>query len=179
MLEFAKGGEYMEENQEQTSSPAPKSNSSLMVVAAVVILVIVVGGGFFAYKKLKHAAPAQQQVMSEQAAPTTTTAMQPTTANNPSGAMAATQTITVTGSNYSFDPKEIHVKKGQNVAITFKNVAGFHNFVIDELNVKTPIIKTGETASVSFTADKAGTFEYYCSVANHRAMGMKGELYVE
>jgi plastocyanin len=28
-------------------------------------------------------------------------------------------------------------------------------------------------------ADKKGTFEYYCSVGQHRALGMKGKLVVE
>src|SRR3990167_9256749 len=38
---------------------------------------------------------------------------------------------------------------------------------------------TGQSASVEFTADKAGGFEYYCSVGTHRAMGMVGAFIVE
>lgn len=33
--------------------------------------------------------------------------------------------------------------------------------------------------SVTFVADTLGTFEYYCSVGNHRAQGMVGNLVVE
>lgn len=87
--------------------------------------------------------------------------------------------FTVTGSNFQFDPKTITVKKGDKVKITFKSAGGFHNFVIDELNVKTSIVESGKDAVVEFTADKVGTFEYYCAVANHKAMGMVGTLTVE
>jgi nitrite reductase (NO-forming) len=40
-------------------------------------------------------------------------------------------------------------------------------------------VNGGETTSVEFVADKTGTFEYYCSVGAHRAMGMTGSLVVE
>ncbi len=90
-----------------------------------------------------------------------------------------TKKITVTGSNFKFDPSEIRVKKGDIVTINFQNSGGNHDFVIDEFNVKTKVIAGGESDSVTFTADKVGTFEYYCSVGNHRAMGMKGNLIVE
>lgn len=33
--------------------------------------------------------------------------------------------------------------------------------------------------SVTFVADETGTFEYYCSVGNHRGQGMIGKLIVE
>ena len=56
---------------------------------------------------------------------------------------------------------------------------GFHNFTVDEFNARTRQINAGETDTIQFTADKAGTFEYYCNVGNHREMGMVGKLIVE
>jgi nitrosocyanin len=70
------------------------------------------------------------------------------------------------------------VKKGETVRITFVNKDGFHDFVLDEFGVKTEQIKGGTQEVVEFVADKAGTFEYYCSVGQHRQMGMKGTLTV-
>ena len=70
------------------------------------------------------------------------------------------------------------VNKGDTVKITVKNVNGTHDFKIDEFNVSTRTLNTGETQTITFVADKAGTFEYYCSVGNHRAMGMVGTLIV-
>lgn len=86
--------------------------------------------------------------------------------------------ITVEGGKMYFSPNTITVKKGDKVKVIFKNVDGFHDFVLDEFDVKTPQITGPAEATVEFVADKAGTFEYYCSVGNHRAMGMKGTLTV-
>lgn len=91
----------------------------------------------------------------------------------------ATLTFTVDGGNFYFTPGTIKVKKGDTVIINFKNDGGMHNWVLDEFQVTMAPIKTGQTAAVQFVADKAGTFEYYCSVGSHRAMGMKGQLIVE
>lgn len=87
--------------------------------------------------------------------------------------------IIITGSSFKFDPKTITVKKGQKIKLLFKNAQGNHNLVIDELNARTGLLKAGEEESVDFTADKAGVFKYYCSVGNHRAMGMEGTFTVE
>lgn len=86
--------------------------------------------------------------------------------------------FTVTGGNFKFAPNTISVKKGDKVRIVFKNAEGFHDLKIDEFNVATKQIKGGAEETVEFTADKVGSFEYYCSVGQHRAMGMKGTLTV-
>jgi plastocyanin len=85
----------------------------------------------------------------------------------------------VTGENFSFKPNLITVKKGDKVKITFKNTAGFHDFVIDEYGASTKQTQAPTTEVLEFTADKIGTFEYYCSVGSHRTMGMVGTLKVE
>lgn len=89
------------------------------------------------------------------------------------------QSIEVEGGMFYFKPNEIKVKVGEKVSITFKNVEGVHDFVIDELNVRTNKIQAGETETVEFTPEIPGSYEFYCSVGNHRAMGMKGTLIVE
>lgn len=91
----------------------------------------------------------------------------------------ADETFDVKGLNYSYDVKEIRVKLNDKVKINFTNTEGFHDFRIDELGVKTNVIKTGETESTEFVANKVGTFEYYCSVGQHRANGMWGKMIVE
>jgi len=87
--------------------------------------------------------------------------------------------FTVTGKNFSFTPSLITVKKGDKVKITFKNDNGFHDFVIDEFGAATKQTQSPSTEVLEFVANKAGTFEYYCSVGSHRMMGMKGTLKVE
>jgi cytochrome c oxidase subunit 2 len=83
--------------------------------------------------------------------------------------------IKLTATNYEFDQKEIHVKKGDKVKLTLDNKQGMHGIAIADFKVD--LKKAG---SVEFVADKAGTFEYACSVmcgAGHTEM--KGKLVVE
>ena len=102
-----------------------------------------------------------------------------TTQMSPTPQASSSSELTVVGSNYKFDPATITVKKGEMVKITFKSMGGIHDLVVDGYNVRTKTIGSGEQDSLEFTADKVGSFEYYCSVGNHRAMGMKGMLIVE
>ena len=87
--------------------------------------------------------------------------------------------VTVEGSNYKFSPANIKAKKGDTVRLTFRSAGGIHDLTMDEFEVQTNQIGEGEEEEVEFVADKVGTFEYYCSVAGHRAMGMTGIFVVE
>ncbi|TSC78827.1 MAG: plastocyanin [Parcubacteria group bacterium Gr01-1014_29] len=87
--------------------------------------------------------------------------------------------IAITGKNFEFSQKEIRVKKGDFVRINFSSTDGLHDWVVDEFNAKTTQVNTGQSSSVDFVADKAGTFEFYCGVGTHRKMGMIGKLIVE
>jgi cytochrome c oxidase subunit II len=89
------------------------------------------------------------------------------------------QIVNVEAGSYYFKPNEIRVKKGQKVKIELKSVSMMHNFVIDELDVSSPIVASGNTGTVEFVADKVGTFEYYCAIPGHRAQGQVGKLIVE
>lgn len=85
----------------------------------------------------------------------------------------------VSGANFRFDPATITVKKGDRVKIVFKSLDMQHDFDITELEVDSPVTVAGETSEFEFTADRAGKFEYFCSVGQHRANGMVGTLVVE
>lgn len=85
----------------------------------------------------------------------------------------------VMGSNFAFSPNEIRVNQGDRVKIVFTSQNGFHDFVLDEFDAKTSQMNSGGSETIEFVADKVGNFEYYCSVGNHRQMGMVGKLIVE
>jgi len=99
--------------------------------------------------------------------------------NTNQGQASAEKTFNITARNFFYSTKEIRVKKGDKVKIVLFNQEGFHNWVIDEFQVATQIINANQTATVEFTANKTGIFEYYCSVDSHRQMGMVGKLIVE
>ncbi len=128
-----------------------------------VIVIAVLGGVIFYLQPAPSSAPINETE-------TTTT---DTTATETSA-----KEFTVSGTDFLFEPTTIAVKKGDTVSITFKNLTGFHDFVIDEFKVATKRIKEGTEETVTFLADKAGSFEYYCSVGKHRTMGMKGTIIV-
>lgn len=88
-------------------------------------------------------------------------------------------TVEVKGLNFSFDTKEIRVKKGDKLTVKFTNTEGFHDFIIDELGVTTKPIPQGTSEEVTIPTDKVGTYVYYCGVGNHRAQGMEGKLIIE
>ncbi len=77
------------------------------------------------------------------------------------------------------DNPEIVVNKGDIVRITVRAADIAHNFFIDELDVKSETISKGETITVEFVADKAGSFHYYCSLPSHRTLGMEGKITVK
>lgn len=158
-------------------------NKYIVPVVVVFVIVVVIGvfklGGFGS----KSMAPAEP-VMEATNTPTvavTEAMMQKDEMTEPSTseAMMDSEVITVEAANYSYNPKTITVKKGEKVKILFKNLEGFHDFIIDEFNVKTAQIKAGEEETVEFTPMEAGEYEYYCSVGKHREMGMVGTLTVE
>lgn len=90
-----------------------------------------------------------------------------------------TKEFNVGGVNFVFDLKEIRVKKGDTVTINFTSNGGLHDWGVGEFSARTSRVNSGSSSSVTFVADKAGTFEYYCNVGNHRAQGMIGNLIVE
>ncbi len=87
--------------------------------------------------------------------------------------------ILVLGAEFEFQPSTISVKKGQLVKITFVNVGqAEHDFVINELNIKTKLLKPQESETIEFIADKTGEFSFYCSVEGHKEQGMKGTIII-
>ena len=88
--------------------------------------------------------------------------------------------ITVEGDEFKFSPTSITVEKGEKINLVFKNIGKFpHNFVVDELGIKSKTINAGEEDSIGFVSEKTGTFAMYCAVGNHRQQGMEGEIVVE
>lgn len=87
--------------------------------------------------------------------------------------------IVVENDRLLYYPAEIIVTKGTTVRLTFVNTGGRHDWNLDVFDVDMPVINGGNETTAEFTADEAGEFEYYCSVAGHRAAGMWGYFIVE
>ena len=71
--------------------------------------------------------------------------------------------FTIEATLWTFSPSTITVNKGDVVKLTLKNVEGVHGIYIPDYNVSLKA-GAGETASIEFTADKAGTFPFRCNI---------------
>lgn len=85
----------------------------------------------------------------------------------------------VSGFNYGFSEEEMRVQAGDTVTINFTSSEGLHDWVLDEFDAATGKVGAGQSDSITFVASETGTFEYYCSVGQHRQHGMVGTLIVE
>lgn len=141
----------------------------------VLAIVVVLGGGYYWYTQQSDMDMDMNIDVTPSTNTNTQTNTQPTTTTSTSG---TTKEFTVTGSNFKFAPATMSVKKGDTVKITFNNSSGTHDLRVDGYNVGTKVIQGGASETFTFVADKAGSFEYYCSVGQHRQMGMKGTLTV-
>ncbi len=153
------------------------------LLIGVIILVVLVGGGVLVMNsQKKNTSPTTSTVPSqaiEQKDKTEGPSVGPSGAMEEKNASSKVKTFTVEGGSFFFKPDKITIDKGDKVKIIFNNSGGIHNLVLDEFNVKMEPIQAGQSRTLEFTADKAGTFEYYCSVGNHRQMGMVGTLVVK
>jgi plastocyanin len=86
--------------------------------------------------------------------------------------------ITVTNERLVFFPSEIRVNVGDTVRLTFENGGGRHDWVLDEFDAATEVIRAGQSQTIEFVASEAGEFEFYCSVPGHRQAGMFGSFIV-
>ena len=152
---------------------------------ALLIAIVVLGGGYYWYTSQQTSAPDIDITMDDIDAgdtgtPPTTPAATTVTPTPATGTeTGAVKEFTVTGKNFSFAPAAMTVKRGDRVRITFVNESGTHDLRVDGYNVGTKTIQGGASETFEFLADKAGSFEYTCSVGQHRQMGMKGTLTVQ
>ncbi|MEF9475848.1 MAG: cupredoxin domain-containing protein [Candidatus Mariimomonas ferrooxydans] len=87
--------------------------------------------------------------------------------------------IYVLSGEFEYRPSSIDIEEGDLARIIFINAGNTgHNFVIDELNIETNILQSGQSEIVEFLASETGVFSFYCSVEGHREAGMEGVLTV-
>ena len=153
-------------------------------IIIVIIIIIVVAIIINKKSKQKEVQDSINTTQNEAQSPDTSSNSSSMESTNPStsgttSSTAKTVSFTINGGNFYFKPNVMKVKLGDTVNITFTNDEGMHDFKIDEFAVATDRIGSGVSTTASFVANKKGTFQYYCSVGQHRANGMWGTLTVE
>jgi plastocyanin len=171
-----------------------KQNTTALVIVGIILIVAASTGSYY-YGKKSHQT-AVMSASSKSANPPTEKGMKsipgmmkvsPPVVSDQQAQQLVTgtdktvkeKTFNITGGNFYFVPNKITVNKGDKVIFVMTNAGGVHDIVIKELNVKTPVVKTANVATATFTADKVGSFVYYCDVPGHQQKGMWGTLVVE
>lgn len=93
-----------------------------------------------------------------------------------------TDAVKMVASNFNYSQTEMRAKAGTTLVVDLSVSEGTHDFVIDELEINSEVLSAGDTKQllIQIPEDASGkTFEYYCSVMNHREMGMLGKLIIE
>jgi heme/copper-type cytochrome/quinol oxidase subunit 2 len=97
-----------------------------------------------------------------------------------SSAREQTREITISGDQYTFSPARIEVQKDELVKITFSARDIAHSFTIDHPYRIAKRANAGQSVTLEFRADQAGTFPFYCNLTqDERCRQMKGELVVK
>ncbi len=106
----------------------------------------------------------------------------PTPLSTPAENNSADADYTITMANYSFTPNIMQVNAGETIKVKIIGQDMLHDLIIDELDVKSVRLNAGEEAIVNITApdDASGkSYEFYCSVGDHRQRGMVGTLTIK
>jgi len=86
--------------------------------------------------------------------------------------------FTLVAEDIMWSTHEIHTKVNQQVELTIRNDGVLdHDFVIEELDVDL-LISPGESKTVTFTVDHAGSIKYICNIPGHEEAGMVGEIII-
>jgi uncharacterized cupredoxin-like copper-binding protein len=103
-----------------------------------------------------------------------------TTTGGGSGSGSAPAALSVSETEFKLTPSTLDVQNAGAVTVTVKNDGTTaHALVIEGPTgeTKTGTIPPGKTATLK-AGLKAGTYQMYCPIDGHRAMGMKGEVKV-
>ncbi len=97
---------------------------------------------------------------------------------NSSSTAGQDKKFTIRGSNFKFAPDLVTVAQGDKVQINFVNDGTVnHALCVGDWGC-TKTVAQGKSDTLEFTADKTGTFSFWCPVDGHRGIGMEGNLTV-
>ncbi|OGG12036.1 hypothetical protein A2Z00_03345 [Candidatus Gottesmanbacteria bacterium RBG_13_45_10] len=149
----------------------------------LIIIFVLGAGGYLLMKSYSPLTEPISEAPQTMLTPTTTSEIVAGSSGTDAGATAQSnkaKEFKVDGNEFAFAPNTLSVAKGDTVNVTFTNTGKYpHNFVINELNVQSKTVQPGQSDTVTFTANKTGSFQYYCSVDSHKDKGMVGTLTVQ
>lgn len=90
----------------------------------------------------------------------------------------AVKNFSMTAKSWTFEPASITVNKGDVVKLTIQSADVLHGFALPEFGIN-EFLSPEKIINVQFTADKTGTFSFFCSVScGSGHSNMRGTLIV-
>ncbi len=89
--------------------------------------------------------------------------------------------VKLSETEFKITPADVPVEKTGKVTFEVANDGKFdHALEVEGPNgdVETDTIPAGQSATLEVDLSKAGTYEMYCPIGNHREMGMDGQISV-
>jgi plastocyanin len=111
----------------------------------------------------------------------TTSSSAETSASASSDGSAEAQAITATEQDFSISLSEDNLKAGSYTITVVNNGSATHDLAVEEDGTtKAASDKVSPGGKTTFTVDlDAGEYVFYCSIGNHRAMGMEKTVQVQ
>lgn len=75
-----------------------------------------------------------------------------------------TRQVTLTASQFAFDPPVLHVNRGDRVILTLQAADVVHGLYLDGYDIRARV-EPGLPKQLEFVADRSGKFRYRCSVS--------------
>lgn len=99
------------------------------------------------------------------------------------GGGGAAQTVNVSETDFKLDPADPTVNAGSVTLKATNDGQTTHSLEIEGNGIEETSLPNdlapGDSGEVTVDLSKAGTYEWYCPIANHRAMGMEGTVTVK
>ena len=127
---------------------------NIVILSCVIMLVVFVTGCS------SNPAPQTNTVTTQNGASASTPTQ--TSGSNPASS-GVVKDITITATNYEFRQEGSAINKGDTVRLTLVVEQGTHSIVLSGYNVEITPTPAGKSQSVTFVADKSGTFNYHCN----------------
>ena len=108
-------------------------------------------------------------------------AEQSTAADTTAQSAPASNSVKLSETEFKITPADVPVDKAGKVTFEVANDGKFdHSLEVEGPSgeVETDTIPPGQSATLEVDLGKAGTYEMYCPIGNHRDMGMEGEISV-
>ena len=90
-----------------------------------------------------------------------------------------TQTLEIELAEFSIIPEEASLNEGDGLRIIITNNGEIdHDFAIQSLDIQVPLIAPGDTITIDILLEETGSFEFICTIAGHKELGMTGTIIV-